>query len=96
MAKYFYFGLSTTAFEVTAISVVKFLITCLVSKLKDKDNSHPPSWILKKSMTSPQGKIVFLQKQLANIFDVKIHLDSYAYTSYVNRKVFKKISLRFN
>ena len=26
-------------------------------------------------MTSQQGKILFLQKQLANMFDVKIHLD---------------------
>ena len=36
-------------FEVTVIFVVNFLITCLVSEiLKDKDNSHPPSWIFKK------------------------------------------------
>ena len=33
----FYFGSSITIFEVTTISVVKFLITCLVSEiLKDK------------------------------------------------------------
>ena len=39
--------------EVTVISVVNFLITCLVSEiLKDKDTNHPPSWIFKKSMTS--------------------------------------------
>ena len=29
------------------------------------------------------------------MFDVKIHLDLYAYTSYVNYKVYKKILLRF-
>ena len=48
----------------------------------------------KKSMTSQQGKILFLKKQLANIFNVQIHLDLYAYTCYVNCEVFRKISLR--
>ena len=28
-----------------------------------------------------QGKIRFLKKQLANMFNVKIHLDLYLYTS---------------
>ena len=51
----------------------------------------------KKSITSQQGKIPFLQKQLANKFDVKIHLDLYVlYTSYVNCEVLKKILLRFS
>ena len=37
MAIYSYFGLSIRTFEVTIISIVKFLITCLVSEiLKDK------------------------------------------------------------
>ena len=69
------------SFEVTIISVVKFLITCFVSDiLKDikyKDNSNLPSWLFKKSMTSQQGKILLLIKQLANTFNIKIHLDFY-------------------
>ena len=56
---YFYFGLSTRTFEVIIIPVVKFLVTCSVSEIlediKDKDTSHPPSWIFKKSMTSQPG-----------------------------------------
>ena len=92
MAIYFYFGLSIRTFEVTIISVVKFSITFLVSEiLKDKDTSYPPSWIFKKSMTSQPGKIIFLKKQLANMFNVKIHLDLYACTSYVACEVFTKI-----
>ena len=48
--------------EVTIISVVNFLITCLpVSEmLKDKDTSHLRSWIFKKSMTSRAMKHIFL------------------------------------
>ena len=38
-----------------------------------------------------QGKILFLKKQLANMFNVKIQLELYVYTSYVNCEVFKKI-----
>ena len=38
--------------------------------LKEKDTGHPPSWIFKKSMTSQQGKLLFLKKQLAIMFDV--------------------------
>ena len=59
MAIYFYFGLSTRTFEVIIIPVVKFLVTCSVSEIlediKDKDTSHSPSWIFKKSMTSQPG-----------------------------------------
>ena len=43
----------------------------------------------KKSMTSQQGKIRFLKKQLANMFDVKILRDLYIYTSYINYEVLK-------
>ena len=46
-----YFGLMIMIFEITIISVDKFLITCLVYEIlkakKDKDTSHPPSWIFK-------------------------------------------------
>ena len=73
MGIYCYFSLSTRTFKVT-ISGFKFLITCLVSEIfKDKKDK-------KKSMTSQQGKILFLKKQLANMFDVKIHRDLYIYT----------------
>ena len=55
---YFLFDLSIRTLEVTIISV-NFLITCSVSEiLKDKDSSHPPSWIFKKSMTSRAGEIL--------------------------------------
>ena len=70
MVVYFLFGLSIRALEVTAICVVKFLITCLVSEiLKNKAGtiktaSHPPSWILKKSMTS-QGENFSLQEAIS-------------------------------
>ena len=37
-------------------------------KLKDKDSSHPPSWIFKKSVTSHQGKILLVKKQLENSY----------------------------
>ena len=65
MATYLYFGLSITTFEVNRISVVKFFISCLVSEiLKDKKGkrhkSHAILNIKKKSMTSEQGKILFL------------------------------------
>ena len=40
-------------------------------------------------MTSQQGKILFLKKQLANMFDVKILRDLYIYTSYINYEVLK-------
>ena len=47
-------------------------------------------------MTSPPGKtIFFLNKQLANMFNAEIHLDSYACTSYVTCEVFIKILLGF-
>ena len=45
-----------------------FLVTC---------------WILKKSLISQQGKILFLRKQLTNMFIVKIYPDLYVYT-YIN------------
>ena len=45
----------------------------------------------KKSMTSQPGKIIFLKKQLANISNVKIHLDLYACSSYVTCEVFMKM-----
>ena len=47
-------------------------------------------------MTSQQGKILFLKKQLANMFDVKILRDLYIYTSYINYEVLKKFLLEFN
>ena len=56
-------------------------------KLKDKDSSHPPSWIFKKSVTSHQGKILLVKKQLEN---------SYVHTSYVNCKAFCEVTLQFN
>ena len=47
-------------------------------------------------MTSQQGKILFLKKQLANMFDVKILRDLYIYTSYINYEVLKIFLLEFN
>ena len=47
-------------------------------------------------MTSQPGKIIFLKKQLANMFNVEIYLDLYACTSYVTCEVFMKILLGFN
>ena len=38
---------------------------------EDKYTSHPSSCVFKKSMTSEQGKILFLKKHLANMFTVK-------------------------
>ena len=50
---------------------------------------------IKKSMTSQQGKTLFLKNQLANILKAKIHSDLYVYPFYVSCKVFLKISSRF-
>ena len=47
-------------------------------------------------MTSQQGKILFLKKQLANMFDVKILRDLYIYTSYINYEVLQIFLLEFN
>ena len=47
-------------------------------------------------MMSQPGKIIFLKKQLANMFNVKIYLDLYACISYVTCEVFMKILLGFN
>ena len=54
---HFLFDLSIRNLEANIISVVNFL--CLFAEiLKDKDTSHPPSWIFTKSMTShKQGNI---------------------------------------
>ena len=49
----YFFDLLIRILKVTIISVVNFLITCIVFDLvKDKDTSQLPYWILKKSMTS--------------------------------------------
>ena len=100
MAIYFHFSLSTRTFKVTITSAFKFLITCLVSEiLKDKKRQTLVIRYLgysKKSMTSQQGKILFLKKQLANMFDVKILRDLYIYTSYINYEVLKIVLLEFN
>ena len=100
MAVYFHFSLSTRTFKVTITSAFKFSITCLVSEiLKDKKRQTPVIRHLgysKKSMTSQQGKILFLKKQLANMFDVKILRDLYIYTSYINYEVLKIFLLEFN
>ena len=74
MAIYFYFGLSIRTLEVTVTSIVKFLITCLVSEiLKDKCTGLVICHVgfLKKSMMSQQGKILFSKTQLVNLFNVK-------------------------
>ena len=100
MAIYFHFSLSTRTFKVTITSAFKFSITCLVSELlKDKKTKTLVIRHLgyaKKSMTSQQGKILFLKKQLANMFDVKILRDLYIYTSYINYEVLKIFLLEFN
>ena len=55
------------------MSVVKFLITCLVSEIL-KDKKKTKNLVVcqlgysKKSTTSQQGKILFLKKQLAKTF----------------------------
>ena len=84
MAIYFHFSVLIRTFAVTVISVVKFLITCLIfeiSKAKTfKDASHPPSWIFKNIIASQQVNFFSLKKELANMFNVKIRLDLYEYT----------------
>ena len=35
-------------------------------------------------------KILFLKKQLENMFNVRIHLDLYVYISYINCQVFEE------
>ena len=76
----------------TIISVVQFLMTCLISEIvKDKKRKKTVILYIQK-----QGKILSLKKQLAKMFNVKIHLNLHEYTSYVDYKVFKNISLRFN
>ena len=47
-------------------------------------------------MTSKTGEMIFLKKQLANMFNVKIHLDLYASASYVTCAVFIKMLLGLN
>ena len=47
-------------------------------------------------MTSQHNKIIFLKKQLANIVNVKINRDSFAYISYTSCQVFKKILSSFS
>ena len=44
-----YFGLSIKTFEVIVISVFKFLVTCLVSKIL-KGYSHSPSRFIIRSI----------------------------------------------
>ena len=68
-------------FEVALLPGVKILIMCLVFKGKrgQRHYSHSPSWIFKNIHV-----ILLLKKQLAKMFDVKIHLDLYVYTFYVN------------
>ena len=101
MAIYFHFSLSTKTFKVTITSAFKFSITCLVSEIL-KDKKRAKTLVIrhlgysKKSMTSQQGKILFLKKQLANMFDVEILRDLYTCTSYINYEVLKKFLLEFN
>ena len=45
----------------------------------------------KKSLTPRQGKIQG-KIRLANMVDVKIHLDLYVHISYINCEMFKNIS----
>ena len=64
MVIYFFFGLWIKTFEVNTISVVIFLITCLIFEtLKNKKKTktlviHYLRYS-KKSMTSQQSKIIF-------------------------------------
>ena len=52
----FLMGLSLRTIEITLKSAFKFLIACLAFEIfKDKEISHPPSWMFKKSMTSQAG-----------------------------------------
>ena len=66
MAIYFNFRLSIRTFEVTIISVVKSLIKCLVSEILKDEKGQRHAIVIrhlgysKKSMTSHQGKILFL------------------------------------
>ena len=59
---------------------------------KDKDTSHPPSWIF-KIHDVPTWWSSFLKEAiiLANMLNVKIHLDLYVYTFYVNCEILKNI-----
>ena len=60
MAIYFLFDLSIITLESTIISVVNILIACLVFEiLKDKDTSHLPSLIFKKSTMSRAEEYFF-------------------------------------
>ena len=87
-------------FEVTLISVVRFLIINMLSfwnieaqkriKPLAVDNSHRPSCI---PMTSKQGEIM---KQLVKNVQGKILPGLHVSTSYINCEALKKISLRFN
>ena len=69
MAIYFHFSVLIRTFAVTVISVVKFLITCLISEISKaktfKETSHPPSWIFKNIITSLQGKIFFFNEGIS-------------------------------
>ena len=82
----FFIGVLIRTFEISVISVINFLIRCLVSEIvKDKVPRHPPSWIFKKSMTSQPGKLTFLlKKQLTSKSNVEIQLTFWVNTSYVN------------
>ena len=72
----FYFDLWIRIFEVIIIFIVKFLIKCLISEiLKDKDTSYLSSTKIHDVTT---GLNLFLNKQLANVFNHSIGMNSRA------------------
>ena len=57
-----YFGLSINTFEVIVIFVVKFLVTCLVSKIL-KGYSHSPScFIIRSILKASQAEYTVYDK----------------------------------
>lgn len=81
---YFHFWLSIRTYIVTVISVVWFSITCLVSKILKKKDTILVRHLGYFNETPWRHKPgFFCKKQLAKLFDVKIHVDLYVYASYV-------------
>ena len=88
MAIYFHFSVLIRTFAVTVISVVKFLITCLISEIS-KAKTFRKKLVIRHLGYSKillrhyRVKFFSLTKELAKMFNVKIHLDLFVYTSYV-------------
>ena len=63
-----------------------------VISVKQEGHKHEASAILDIQNSS----ILFLKMQLANLFNIKMHLDLYVHTSNINYELFIKMLLRFN